>query len=208
MNYSEVVLQSPRLDRADKSSRCSGRVFLFHRKWFSLSLTCFLLFFMFTATCWETSTQIYDLKLELSIQLLTLSPSLCRPPWGFSQVKSGLFRLLRKADGSLPTLPICLPSQAKPRCKQGKRILWKEKHWGLCTQSQCVNILSEAFPEMKAVSWDQRRGDRRFNKIAQRFYYHIPEMGQHEIKINFYSKVCSPNMWCICLKVPKCYNKN
>lgn len=61
------------------------------------------------------------------------------------------------------------------------------------TQSQCVNILSEAFSEMmKAVSWDQRRGDRRFNKITQRFYYHIPEMGQHKIKVNFYSKMCFP----------------
>lgn len=55
----------------------------------------------------------------------------------------------------LPTLPICLSVLTKPWCKLGNRILWKGLQGRLCTQSQCVNIHSEALPEMmKPLSWD------------------------------------------------------
>lgn len=119
MNYSEVVLQSPGPDRADKSSRCSESVCPSQRKWFSLSLTCLCLLSFFsssTAPRWETSTKIYKLKLELSILFPTLSPSLCRPPCGFRRVKSGLFR---EADGSLPARLSALTGQTPVQA--GKR---------------------------------------------------------------------------------------
>lgn len=84
MNYSEVILQSPGRDRADKSSSCS--VHAKESDFLSLSLACFLLTSFFplsTAACWATSTKIYELKLELSIPLPT--PSLCHPPCGSAE---------------------------------------------------------------------------------------------------------------------------
>lgn len=91
--------QSPGLDRADKSSRCSGCFSPCHRKLFSLSLRLRSLF-LFTVTFRERSTKMYELKPELRVLLPTLSPSLRHPSCSFSRGKSGIYRLLGKADGS------------------------------------------------------------------------------------------------------------
>lgn len=67
------------------------------RKWFPLALS--------GAVCRATSTKIYELKLELNVQLSASAP--CRPCcW----LKLGLYR---EADGSLPTAA-CLPAKASP----------------------------------------------------------------------------------------------
>lgn len=56
--------------------------------------------FLFTATFRERSTKMYELKPELRVLLPTLSPSLRHPSCSFSRGKSGIYRLLGKADGS------------------------------------------------------------------------------------------------------------
>lgn len=142
MNYSEVVLQSPRLDRADKSSRCSERVCPCQRKWFPLSLTCFLLTSFFSCSQLETSTKIYELKLELSI---TLSP-LRRLPCGFSWVKSGLFW---KADGSLPIRLSACPHRPNPSVSWEKESFEKTstEDYNMYTASMCKH-------PFRGLPWD------------------------------------------------------
>lgn len=157
---------------------------------------CIFFFSLFTATHWATAAKIYELKLELSIVFLTLIPFLRPPPSGSSQVKSGLFRLFRGADGSLPTRLSACPHWQKPGARWEKRSLWKRKHQGLCSQLPCVNIFSEAFPaddegtHLGPAGTENKRVSNRFNEIARRFYYRVQEMGQHKIKVNVNSK-CS-----------------
>lgn len=148
MNYSEVVLPSLGPDRADKSSRCSGRVCPCHGKRFSLPrlLSPYILF---TATPWETSTKIYELKLELSISLPTPSSFPCRPSLWLRLNEVWTFQTPQKSRQVTARTPVCLPLMGQTPCwRKKKRNLWKEKHKNYRTPSQMVNSLSKSFPEM------------------------------------------------------------
>lgn len=127
------------------------------RKWFPLALS--------GAVCRATSTKIYELKLELNVQLSDSAP--CRP---YRWVKFGLYR---EPDGSLPAgaCPLAPTSPGKKKkkkkklmhCGKKKEIIHQEKNWRLCTHSPRANILWRkkkrgAFPAMmKLLSRDHRR---------------------------------------------------
>lgn len=83
------------------------------RKWFPLALS--------GAVCRATSTKIYELKLELNVQLSDSAP--CRP---YRWVKFGLYR---EPDGSLPAgaCPLALTSPGKKKKKKNWCTVGKKK---------------------------------------------------------------------------------
>lgn len=125
------------------------------RKWFPPALS--------RAVCRATSTKIYELKLELNVQLSDSAP--CRP---YRWVKFGLYR---EADGSLPAAaPLLAPTSPEKKQKKlmhcGKK---KRNHTPgealttVYTVAACKHSLEEekkngAFPAMmKLLSRDHRR---------------------------------------------------
>lgn len=145
---------------------------------------------------------MYELKPELRVLLPTLSPSLRHPSCSFSRGKSGIYRLLGKADGSahIAYLPVRADQTLMQAGEQNplKRVARSTMY----TVTMCKH-------PFRGPPWDDEATQLGLEKRGQEVQYnsrefHLREMGQREA--NFNSEVCCVNIQCIPF-VPKCSKK-